>query len=324
MAGNPGTPSPDSILNWLLEPGNPSVRYVALRDLLGKTGEDLEMQSVQAAIMNQGLVPRVLDKQNDDGSWAVPEKFYTDKYKGAVWNLLLLAELEADPADARVHKACEFILQHAQHPESGGFSFAESVRSGGGLASGVIPCLSGNMAYSLIKLGFLDDQRVQRAIDWIVTVARADDGDQGPPLGEVYQRFYTCWGSHSCHMGVAKALKALVAIPPERRTSEIQSKIDDFAEYFLIHHLYKKSHDLTQMSKPGWLRLGFPQMYQTDILELLEIFADLDLFDPRLSDAIDVLRQKRQADGLWKLDNSLNGRTLVSIEKRVNRPNGSP
>ncbi len=313
--------SPVPVLDWLLEPENPSVRYYTLRDLQPQPGHSLDLrapglQSAREAIMSQGLVPRILEKQNPDGSWAIPENFYTQKYTGTVWTLLLLAELGADPDHVQVQKACEFILGHSQNPDSGGFSFAESARNGGGLASGVIPCLTGNMTYSLIKLGYLDDLRVQRAINWIVSVQRADDGDSGKPAGEIYQRFYTCWGAHSCHMGVAKALKALAAIPADHRTPEIQAKISELAEYFLIHHLYKKSHNLSEISRPGWLRLGFPLMYQTDILELLEIFADLNLRDPRLGDAIDKLQKKRLPDGRWNLENTFNGRMNVRIEQK--------
>ena len=119
--------------------------------------------------MTTGAVPQILANQNDDGSWGLPEKFYTLKYTGTVWTVLLLAELAADPADPRVRKACEFILSHSWNEETGGFSYQQSARTETGLSSGVIPCLTGNMVYSLIRLGYLDDEQVQRAIDWIVT-----------------------------------------------------------------------------------------------------------------------------------------------------------
>lgn len=121
------------------------------------------------------------------------------------------------------------------------------------------------MIYSLIRLGYLEDSRVQNAINWITKYQRADDAIDYTPEGEMYRKFYTCWGRHSCHMGVAKSLKALAAVPPEKRSPEINAKIDELTEYFFKHHLYKKSHNLSEISRPGWLRLGFPLMYQTDI-----------------------------------------------------------
>ena len=257
----------ENIIEWLLEEENPSMRYITLTSLLGRSRTEQEVIDARMAIMQHGLVPEILSGQNDDGSWGISEKFYTQKYTGTVWVLLLLAELEVDPDDPRVRKACEFILTHSQEPEAGGFSYMQSLKTGTGLSSGVIPCLTGNMVYSLIKLGCLDDSRVQKAIEWITKYQRADDGMEHLPEFAMYKHYEMCWGYHSCHMGVAKALKALAAIPPEKRSSETDNKIAELTEYFLMHHLYKKNHNLNDISRPGWLKPGFPRMYQTDILE---------------------------------------------------------
>lgn len=306
----------DKVVEWLLEENNPSVRFFTLTSLLGRSLNDPEIRDTKKGIMKHGIVPEILGKQNNDGSWGIPERFYYDKYTGTVWTLLILAEMAADPDDQRSKNTCEFILRHSQDPESGGFSYAQSARTGTGLASGVVPCLTGNMVYALIKLGYLDDSRVQKAIEWITNYQRADDAIENYPVGKIYERYKTCWGRHSCHMGVAKALKALTAIPPERRSRETIKKMDELVEYFLKHHIYKKSHNLDAISRPGWLRLGFPLMYQTDILELLEIFADLNIRDQRLQAALEILKSKQMKDGRWKLESSSNGKMLVNVEKK--------
>ncbi len=74
---------------------------------------------------------------------------------------MILAELGADGNDDRIRKACEFILTHSQDFESGGFAYSTSVKKGGGRHSEVIPCLTGNMVWSLIRLGYLTDPRCQ-------------------------------------------------------------------------------------------------------------------------------------------------------------------
>jgi hypothetical protein len=306
----------DKTVEWLLEKDDPSVRYFTLVSLLERAHNDPEAEQARKAIMESGTVPEILATQNADGSWGDPERYYTDKYTGASWTLLILAELGADPDDARIRNACEFILGRSQDPESGGFSYTSSMRTSTGLPSGVVPCLTGNMVYAMIRLGYLDDPRVQKAIGWITRWQRADDAAEEAPAGRTYDRYGMCWGRHSCHMGVAKALKALAAIPPGRRSTDVQNKIDELAEYFLKHHLYKKSHNLSEISRPGWLRPGFPLMYQTDILELLEIFADLKIHDPRLADAWDIIRSKQTAEGKWTLENSNNGKMPADIEKK--------
>jgi hypothetical protein len=117
-------------------------------------------------------------------------------------------------------------------------------------------------------------------------------------------------------MGAAKALKALAAVPENKRTEKINNKIGEISEYFLKHHIYKKSHDISKIARPGWLKLGFPLMYQTDILELSEILAGLKLKDGRMDDALETIRKKQMNDGRWKLENSFNGKLTVDIEKK--------
>ena len=48
-------------------------------------------------IMTQGAVPLILAAQNADGHFGRPGRFYNDKYTGTVWQLIVLAELGADP-----------------------------------------------------------------------------------------------------------------------------------------------------------------------------------------------------------------------------------
>jgi hypothetical protein len=301
---------------WLLEPDNPSVRYFSLTELLERHETAPEVQKTKRNIMHVGKVPQILSKQNDEGYWEAAEKFYTAKYKGTVWQLVILAELGADNNDKRVRKACEFILDYSQDHMSGGFSMWHGARTGGGRHSGVIPCLTGNMVWSLIKLGFSDDPRVERGINWITTYQRFDDGDVQVPKVWPYDKATSCFSKHSCHMGVVKALKALSAVPANKRSSDVKDSIEAAVEYLLIHHIYKRSHELSRVSKPGWLRFGFPLMYQTDVLEILGILTTLGYRDERMQDAVDLVVSKQDADGRWKLESTFNGRFQTNIEQK--------
>jgi len=303
-------------VDWLLEKDNPSVRYFTLTKILGKPPSNPEVQAAKEAIMVSGVVPKILAKQDTDSYWEAPDKFYTAKYKGTVWQLIILAELGADGQDERVKKACEFILENSQDRESGGFSVWHSTKAGGGRHSGVIPCLTGNLVWSLIRLGFLGDPRVERGVDWIVEYQRFDDGEAYPPKIWPYEKATSCFGKHSCHMGVAKALKALAEIPAEQRSEGVVDTLERGVAYMLKHHIYKRSHDLGRVSKPGWLRLGFPLMYQTDVLELLGILTSLGCKDERLQEAVDLVLSKQDGEGKWRLESSFNGRFQTDIEAK--------
>jgi hypothetical protein len=302
---------------WLLERGNPSVRHFTLTEVLDKPVGGREAKEAKNEIMRVGVVPRILAKQNDEGWWEAPGRFYTAKYKGTVWQLIILAELGAEASDVRVKRACEFILANSQDRESGGFSVYGTARGRG--HGGVIPCLTGNEVWSLIRLGYLEDPRVRSAIDWITAYQRFDDGIEESPKGWPYDRNKDCFGTHTCHMGVVKALKALAEIPAGKRSEEVVKTIHVGVEHMLKHHVHKRSHDLSRVSKPAWLRFGFPLMYQTDVLEILGILTRLGYRDKRMQEAVDLVVSKQDSRGTWKMENTFNDRFHVSIEQ-----NGKP
>jgi len=304
------------LIEWLLEEDNPSVQYFTLKEILDKPESDPNVKDAKHGIMSIGVVPKILAKQSNEGYWETPERFYTAKYKGTAWQLIILAELGADGRDERVMNACEFILESSQDHESGGFSMWISAKTGGGRHSGVIPCLTGNMVWSLIRLGYLEDPRVKRSIDWIAAYQRFDDGIEQSPRGWPYDKATSCFGRHSCHMGVVKSLKALAEIPAEKRSEDVMNTIEEGVEYLLKHHIHKRSHDLSRYSKPGWLRFGFPLMYQTDVLEILDILTKFSYKDERMREAVDLVINKQEKDGRWKLENTFNGRFQTNIEQK--------
>jgi hypothetical protein len=303
-------------LDWLLEEENPSVRYNTLTGLLEMPADSPEVNVARKAIMQTGVVPCIMEKQAEGGYWGVPENFYAhSRYKGTVWQLIVLAELGADARDERIRKACEFVLENSRDRQSGGFSIRGNPDDGGdhGL---VIPCLSGNMVFSLIRLGYLHDSRLQKGIDWITCYQRFDDRTKTPVQGWPYDISFHCWGRHTCSMGAIKALKALAQIPEGARSPEVAQTLSSGAEYFLQHHVHKRSHNPEKVCKPGWLEFGFPLMYQTDALEILSVLAGLGYHDPRMQEALDLLLSKQNDQGRWTLETTLNGRFLVNIEAK--------
>jgi len=301
---------------WLLEEENPSVRYFTLIDLLAVPPTDRRVRAARKAVMEKGIVPRILAGQKKGGYWEKAEDFYQrTKYRGTVWQLIILASLGADGADPRVRRACEFVLRASQDRQSGGFSYVGTPR-GGGQHGGVIPCLTGNMVWSLVRFGLLADPRVERGIEWLTTYARFDDADGAAPKGWPYDNRENCWGKHTCHSAAAKILKALAAIPGKKRTAAVRRTIEAAAEYFLKHHIHKRSRDLSKPVKPKWTKLEFPLMWDGNVLEVFGILAGLGYRDSRMRDAAELILSKRDEHGRWLLENTYNGKFRVDIEKK--------
>ena len=57
-------------------------------------------------------------------------------------------------------------------------------------------------------------------------------------------------------------------------------------------------------------------MYQTDILEILDILTALGCRDSRMAEALDKLISKQGSDGTWKLESTFNGRYQADIERK--------
>lgn len=86
----------------------------------------------------------------------------------------------------------------------------------------------------------------------------------------------------------------------------------------LIHHTYKRSHGLSKVSKPSWLKFSFPLMYQTDVLEIPGILTpgiltELGYKDKRMQEAIDLVISKQDGHGRWQLERTFNGRLQFNI-----------
>ena len=48
----------------------------------------------------------------------------------------------------------------------------------------------------------------------------------------------------------------------------------------------------------------------------LNLLHDLKYTDDRINDAIQIVKDKQTEEGVWNLENSYNGKTIVSIEKK--------
>ena len=57
---------------WLLEPEDPGVRYLALRDLLRFPPDDRELKSARKAAHKEGPIAEILFHMNSEGFWVKP------------------------------------------------------------------------------------------------------------------------------------------------------------------------------------------------------------------------------------------------------------
>ena len=151
-------------LPWLLDESVPTVRHLVLRQLAGAAADDPGVTAARVAAMRTDPIAAMLAAQDPEGWWGKPGAGYGPKYSSTVWALIFLDQLGADGADPRIRAGCEYLLEHAR-TANGGFGAVAS-REARPAPSTVVHCLNGNLLRALIGFGWLDDERVGRAIDW--------------------------------------------------------------------------------------------------------------------------------------------------------------
>jgi hypothetical protein len=298
------------VLDWLCEEDNLSVKYFTLKNLLGKGEQEAEVVEARRQIMLRGVVPKILSKLNEDGHYvdekvirkygkAMADFGYLPKYKATIWQLILFAELGADSKDSRIRKTCEYVLNHC-YTEKGLFTMMG--------ADYLTPCFQGNMVYAFSKLGYAEDERVRKTLQVLVKYQRFDDGNFKTPKDWPYfGRRDRCSSAHSCYAGCSKGLKAVSTLPKNKWDDEVRGYVRRGSEYFLIHHVYKSSHNPSKLLHSNIDLITFPNFAYSDFLEILDILLDLGVKDVRMNDAIDLLKSKRKENGRWFLERDVSG-----------------
>lgn len=302
----------DDPLPWLLEsdPLNPSIRYFALRDLLGRSEDDDQVRQARAEIMKTGPVPKILEAQQPDGYWVKAGGGYWPGYRSTPWQIAFLAELGADPSDERVQRGCEYLLSH-NIAANGGFSMSERP-----IPSKVVHCHNGNSLYALLRLGYAHDPRVQAALAWQVRAITGQGEVRYYKSGTIGPGF-ACMVGHPCAWGATKAMKALLIIPSDQRTSALQQAIDVGTEFLLSRDPAVADYPYTERVSSTWFKFGFPLSYWSDVLETVSVLVKLGYGDdPRLSHALQFILSKQNDQGRWTLENTLNGKMWIDIEAK--------
>ena len=310
----------DETLVWLLEPGDPDVRHLALRDLLNRPADDADLVAARQAAHKAGPIAAILAEMHDEGYWAKPGPGYNPKYRSTVWSLIMLAQLGASvELDGRIERACDYLLDHAL---AAGGQF-----SAGGAPSSTADCLQGNLLASLLDLGY-EDSRLDGAFDWM---ARSVTGDGIAPNTDRQApvRYYAgkcgpdfACGSNNklpCAWGAVKVMLAFGKLPAARRTPAMEAAIERSVQFFFSVDPATADYPAGWAEKPSgnWWKFGFPVFYVTDLLQLAEALVLLGCgSDPRLAGTLDLIRDKSDTEGRWALEYDYAGKTWVDFGKK--------
>ncbi len=292
-----------NVLDWLLD-SDPAIRWQVLRDLADAPEEMIAAE--RARVANEGWGARLLALQDENGQWAggalFPQRKW-DRNEGQPWtataySLVYLHDFGVDPNDEEVRRAVTKVRDNCRWEHAGQPFFGGEVE----------PCING----MVVALGVYFDQDVDRVVARLLSEQLEDGGwNCEAEHGSVRSSFHT----------TIRVLEGLLA--HEHATggsAELRAARRRAEEYLLERKLFRRK-STGEIVDPAWLQFSFPTRWHYDVLRGLDYFrATGDQPDPRIDEAIELLRSKQQPDGTWLLENTHPGAVPFALEEGDDRP----
>jgi hypothetical protein len=283
----------DPVIRWLLA-GDAAIRWQVLRDLLGSPVRTVERERQKVA--REGWGARLLARQDPDGTWG--GGLYNPKWTSTFYTMLLLRDFGLPPSNELGRKACAILLDNGLRPD-GGVNF-------GGAKRGET-CVSG-MALSIVSYHQCDDDRLDTIADYLLDQQMRDGG---------WNCRYPARATHASVNTTISVLEGLrlYELHRGRKTREVRAAQRSGREFLLVHRLFR-SHRTGAVIKSEFKRFAFPPRWHYDVLRALDHFQSVDAPpDPRLAEAVDLVRTKRESDGRWSLEHYHKGKSYFELER---------
>jgi hypothetical protein len=292
------------VRDWLLD-SDPALRWQVLHDLYGGPPEAVAAE--RARVAAEGWGARLLALRDADGQWAggacFPGDFRGDFSGGQPWTstfptLTLLRDLGIDPAAEAVRETIALVAANCRWEHDQQAFFAGEVE----------PCINGRTVAVGAYFGVDVDGIVARLLG-----EQLDDGGWNCETenGSVRSSFATTLCVLDGLLEHERATGGSPAQAAARRRGE---------EYLLDRHVFRRL-STGEVADPDWLQLSFPTWWHYDVLRALDYFRlAREAPDPRLAEAIELVRSKRQDDGRWLLENTHPGAVHFSMEDGDGQP----
>jgi hypothetical protein len=274
--------------DWLLE-GSSFVRYRTLIDLHGLDARSVEAEELRGRIPDDPSIKRILMKRNELGYWGNPEDLFKwwPKKDTTFWVLGVLGDFGLKREDWDLERPCEYVF--GTQLEDGAFGVRPPPRS--------YDCFTGILVEALAKLGYIGDDRLEKAYTWLITRQRLDSGFWCKNTGQLGGPRQ---GEPSCAFATLCVLGAL-AVHPEYRESKIARQSANFLLtcWEKRGHMKYAGHD-SQIGS-GWERLKYP-FTDYRILKYLDTLSFLPSVrtDRRVQEMITLLVSKRDNEDRFR------------------------
>jgi hypothetical protein len=277
---------PNNIVDWLLESSNPSIRYRTLMELLDRPIDDAEAIETKAKIPDWKVVKNILDLIHEDGDWP-----WTASYDSPELGFNYLGEVGIDKSNTRVAKAVDVFL--SRQNENGQFPNIYFKTKYDDIRFSDESCYLSMMLRGFVRMGFGDNPRIKKAIEFVLSEARWDGG-------YLCTRSYVKSGTKtkSCIRGSKSVLMLFAELPELWDTPQCQNLLT----YFLERKVFYRRNNFAEFVK-GEPRLIYPFYWEFDLLGVLLALSKMGYGNhPEVADAWKFLDDKMNEDGTFNLD----------------------
>lgn len=286
----------EDLTRWLLDFHEPALTYRVLTELLDKPVVDPQVTAAKAAIPHSDTVIAIFAKMHPDYYWE--NKDYKGRmlgsgreYSAQTTHFVLgyLAEVGMDRSDERYEKSVSRYLD-LQY-EDGTWTRHQS-------------CIYAQNIYSFVKLGFFGDPRLQKTIDYLLSIDRPDGGY----LCDGHEGKYKNKPTKSCVKGCSKALLAFTVLPQYWQHRACLHLV----QYFLDHEILWKMEHPDEFIHASVCAFKYPINYNASLWELMYALSYMgygrhprmqrawEFLDSRLDDLGRAPLDWIQTKSLWK------------------------
>lgn len=286
--------TPDNILKWLLS-GDPSIQYQTSRDLL-----DDDNRELQKRIAIEGWGKTILSARKTNSHWG--DDFYQPKWISTHYTLLDLRNLNLDPRNAVAQETIQLVLD-AGKSDDGGIPLGPSTTNHSDV------CVNA-MFLNYASYFATPEKELHSIVDCILGEIMPDGGFncRSNRSGAVHSSLHST-------ISVLEGFFEFQKAGCKYRRTEIDKATKSAEEFILMHRLFKSDRTGKIIHK-DFLRFSYPCRWKYDILRALDYFQYAKRkWDDRMSDALEILLQKRNKDGTWNMQAAHPGKQHVVMEK---------
>lgn len=300
----------DTAIEWLLG-SDPSIRWQVQRDLLSMSAD--QWAAERALVETEGWGARLLALACEDGQWDggafLPAGFDPEEWTavGQPWtatlfSLSLLREMGLDPTSDRASALVALIGRHSRWDEGGQPYWDGEVEE----------CINGRVVADGAYFGV----DVSPVVERLVAEVQPDGG-------------WNCeranGSSRSSFDSTINVLEGLLELECATGGTEASRAARAQGEEYLLERRLFRRRTTGEVADPGYLLLTHPNRWRYDVLRALDHFRAASVLsgatpDPRLAEAVELVRSRRQADGTWLLDRDLPGRRWFDMDTGEGRP----